>query len=229
MEFKKILVFDLETTGLDFVNDNIIEFGGVLIQKDENNYYRQVETVDYLIKQDKKLPDFIKELTHITDEMLEDIGITEFEAFDKISSLIDKDTLLVGYNVHFDFSFLRNLFKRYNGSNYELSNSLIDMMAVYRDFNNYPNRLKDAIEKYGITTPNSHRASDDSLATWELMTKMPKELEKENINLKYGAYINKIGYLPKYPISENQKISYCEYICQKPNSRAIYKLKKDSI
>lgn len=223
---KKILIFDTETTGLNPHKDNIIEFGAVLVELIDGEY-KIIKNVDYLIKQDKKLPSIIVQLTNITDEMLNKEGIFEEEAFMNISNLIDNETLLVGYNLQFDMSFLNQLYRKYLGPTYVLKNNILDMFTVYRDFNDYPNKLVHAIEKYGLNTPNTHRANDDAAATLELMRVMPTKIKDlENIDLKYSYYINVIGQLQKYPIPENERLLNVEYITQGYGKKTIYNIKK---
>lgn len=220
----KILIFDVETTGSDCFNDNIIEFGAVLVEKN-NTSYKIVDKVDYLVKQDNKLPEKIVQLTNITDDMLKD-GISENELFKNILNLIDDDTLLVAYNIQFDINFLQTLYRRHQNTNYIIKNDLLDMMSVYKDFHIYPHRLLNAIETYNCKTPNTHRACDDAEATWELMVLMADKLLKDGINFSYTPYINHIGFNPKYPIEDIKKLPHITYIGQPGAKRVILEYKK---
>jgi DNA polymerase-3 subunit alpha (Gram-positive type) len=67
------VIFDIETTGLFNEYDEIIEFGAIKVKNSTI-----VDSIDFFIKPSKPLPAKIKELTHISDSMLENqIGIKE--------------------------------------------------------------------------------------------------------------------------------------------------------
>ena len=72
----------------------------------------------------------------------------------------------------------------------------LDALTVYRDRRDYPHKLCNAIEAYGLTDAvNSHRAVDDARATVRLLEAMAAErddLEK---------YIDLFGTHPKYGLS----------------------------
>ena len=76
LEYKKILVFDFETTGLTPKRDKVIEVGAVLLEK-IGDTYEIVQEIDYLIKQQTPITDFISNLTGITNEMLARDGVEE--------------------------------------------------------------------------------------------------------------------------------------------------------
>lgn len=204
-DYKSLFVFDLETTGLSFKNDRIIEIGLLFYELDENkNKFELIKEYDFLIKIDFKIPEKIVELTHITDEMLEKSGISEIEMFSIIEKYIKKDTLIMGYNVQFDYSFLNELFLRYKGI--PLKCDALDVLAMYKDRYPYPHKLKDAIDTFSVTIPNSHRAIDDVKATFEVLRGLIK------VENDMHLYVNKFGYNPKYPI-EN-KFDHINYIAQ---------------
>ncbi|MBN1949468.1 MAG: hypothetical protein JW784_06965, partial [Candidatus Cloacimonetes bacterium] len=59
------VTLDIETTGLDFQEDEIIELGAVKYLSGEEK-----DRFSIFIKPQKKIPLFIKQLTHISDEQL---------------------------------------------------------------------------------------------------------------------------------------------------------------
>ena len=70
----------------------------------------------------------------------------------------------------------------------------LDIMAIYKDRRDYPHKLCNAVESYGVDGVNSHRAVDDANAALEVLLAM--ERERGDVE----RYINLFGYNPKYGI-----------------------------
>src|SRR5690606_13018440 len=191
LPYQSILIFDFETTGLSPIKDNVIEVGAVKLTR-VGETYEVTDTLDLLIKQNEPISDFITNLTGITNVMLQKEGLPEEIAFQMLNNLIDKNTLLVAYNLAFDIGFLLKLFQKYVSRNYMIENDILDCMAVYKDRYAYPHKLMNAVEQFGLTNENAHRASDDALATFKVLEK----LDRQQPNLP--LYINVLGYNPKY-------------------------------
>ena len=85
----------------------------------------------------------------------------------------------------------------------------LDLLTVYRDRHDFPHRLANAIEVYGLSgkVVNSHRAIDDVIATVAVMEAM--EAERPNLD----KYINLFGYNPKYGV-EGKPIGSVTYKAQ---------------
>jgi ATP-dependent DNA helicase DinG len=95
-----IVSLDIETTGLDPVNDTIIEIGAVKF-----NGSRVEAEYTQLINPGRPIPPMITQLTGITNEMVRNEPpikaiIQNFENF-------VGDCPVLGHNVRFDLSFLR--------------------------------------------------------------------------------------------------------------------------
>lgn len=194
--YKQIFVFDVETTGLDHKNNQIIELGGLLLNE-KLEAFKQIST---FVKYNGKLEEKIIEITNITDEMLLD-GIDESELAKMLDEIITPETLIVAYNVQFDIGFLISLLDRYG---YEFkNNAVLDCMVVYKERHPYPHRLVNAIETYKLDAVNSHRALDDAVATVLLFEKMNEE---KNL----FDFVNKISYHSKYGLN-GHKLPYVEY------------------
>ncbi|MFA5560437.1 MAG: 3'-5' exonuclease [Acholeplasmataceae bacterium] len=207
LKHEHILVFDFETTGLDARSCQIIEIGAVLLKK-RVDQYEVLETLQLLVQTDEPLPPKITDITNITDEMLLRDGVTEQEAFNRLSALMLKeDTLLIAYNIQFDLQFLTALFHKYESKTYRIKHDILDAMAVYKDRNPYPHRLENAVAKYQVEVPNTHRALDDVMATLNVLVKM--RAEKDNL----GKYVNKIGYNKKYGVS-GIVLPHVKYVAQ---------------
>ncbi len=190
--YKYILVFDFETTGLSPYSNNIIEMGAILL-KNVGGSFEIEEELSVLIKQYEPLDPKITEITSITDEMLNKEGISEYEAFLLFEKLLENNPLLIAYNISFDYGFLTSLFRRHKqDQSLYILNDLLDVMAVYKDRHLFPHRLENASKTYNVYREDAHRALEDVKMTYDVLMKMQQERDTLNY------YVNVIGYNPKY-------------------------------
>ena len=122
---KPLVIFDLETTGLDISKDRIIQISYIKVMPDGTE-----KRGNHLVNPERSLPQLVVELTSITDEMLADkptfkqIAATlahEFEGCD-----------FAGFNSNrFDVPMLAEEFLR-AGQNYDFSRCrLIDAQTIF--------------------------------------------------------------------------------------------------
>lgn len=193
--FDRIVVFDTETTGIDFVHDEIIELGAVCLTAEGEG-----DTMDDLIRLSpgRTLPPFITDLTGITATQLETEGVEKSDAADRFCRLLEgaERPLLAAYNAQFDLSFLYYLLRPQGRAAVLGPPRFLDLLTVYRDRRDYPHRLSDAIAAFGLTDAvNSHRAVDDARAALALLGAM--EAERDDLD----RYIDLFGTHPKYGLS----------------------------
>ena len=194
-DFDRIVVFDTETTGIEFGIDTIIELGAVSLDSGGER-----GSMDRLIRlpEGRTLPPFITDLTGITDEQLRAEGVAPEEAAGDFCALLEgaERPLLVAYNAQFDLNFMFWFLRPLGLTGLLKKPRFLDALTVYRDRRDYPHKLCNAIEAYGLTDAvNSHRAVDDARATVQLLKAMAAErddLEK---------YIDLFGTHPKYGLS----------------------------
>ena len=212
--FDRIVVFDTETTGIDFDTDRIIELGAVALEKEG-----ETGSLNCLIRlpQGHRLPPFIVDLTGITDEELAQKGVSEEEAGAAFCHLLEgaKRPLLVAYNAQFDLNFLYWFLKKSGNAQVLRLPRFLDALTVYKDRRDYPHKLCNAIEAYRLEEEavNSHRAVDDARATVRLLEQMARA--KNDLH----CYIDLFGTHPKYGIN-GRKISSITYKPQ-PYQRTI--------
>lgn len=222
----KVLIFDVETTGLNPKNDEIIEFGLILANY-ENGKLKKVKEDGFLIKQDFPIPKKITEITKITDDMLNKKGISKVDAYKRLKPFLEDISLVVGYNLNFDIHFLLYFIKKFDPNFVYKNNKYLCLMTVYKDFNRFPHRLENAIEKLGVDAINSHRAIDDAIATFHVFNKisdlMPKYTNDCNANIL--DYTNYFGFNPNYP-EPKYKQKEIFYIAQRGNWRDVWKVIK---
>ena len=196
--YDRLVIFDTETTGLEFSRDEIIEFAAVAVEQRDGKA-EIIEQYDELITLSPGgfVPPEIVKLTGITNEDIRQRGIPKTRLCCDIARMISGDTLLLAYNAHFDLSFLYYLLLRNGDPMILKGKDKLDLLTVYKDRRSYPHKLCNAIEAYGLSgeVVNSHRAVDDVIATVAVMV----EMEKERDDLH--EYVNLFGYNPKYGIS----------------------------
>ena len=161
---KTIVVFDIETTGLDSETEQIIELGAVKI---ENGNI--IEKFSTFVKPTKSIPFEVVRLTGITDEMVEDAPPIELVIKDFYE--FTRGCTLSGHNViNFDIKFIR---REAENLGLDFDNPIIDTMKEAQ-----ASRLK--ITKYnlgavtkalGITLEGAHRAWNDAFATAQVLLK----------------------------------------------------------
>ena len=197
-KYDRLVLFDTETTGLQYNRDEIIEFAAVVVEQC-NGEVTVTREYDELItlSPGMTVPPEIEKLTGISNEDILQRGIPKAQLCRDIAEMLSGNTLLIAYNAHFDLCFLFYLLLRSGDVSILKGKDKLDLLTVYKDRHSYPHKLCNAIEVYGLSDSvvNSHRAVDDVIATVAVM----KEMEKERDD--FMAYINLFGYNPKYGIS----------------------------
>ena len=195
--YDKLVLFDTETTGLQYSRDEIIEFAAVVVEQ-VNGIPTVIREYDELVSLSPGgfVPPKIEQLTGISTQDLRERGIPKTRVCRDIAELIAGNTLLLAYNAHFDLSFLFYLLLRSGDPCILKGKDKLDLLTVYKDRASFPHKLHSAIDHYGLTgkVVNSHRAVDDVIATVAVM----EEMEKEKDDLI--RYINIFGYNPKYGV-----------------------------
>ena len=162
---RTIVVFDIETTGLDPATDQIIELGAVKI---ENGNI--IEKFSTFVKPTKKLSYEVSDLTGITDDMLEDAPPIELVIKDFYD--FTRGCVLSGHNViGFDIKFIRR-----EGESIGLvfDNELIDTLNEARMAKLKITRynLGTVVKALGLTLEGAHRAWNDAYATAQVLLKL---------------------------------------------------------
>lgn len=192
-KYDRLVLFDTETTGLQYSRDEIIEFSAVVLEREG-----VVREYDELITLSPGgfVPPKIQQLTGITDMDLRERGLPKTRVCRDIAEMVAGNTLLLAYNAHFDLSFLYYMLLRDGDPMILKGKDKLDLLTVYRDRHSFPHRLANAIDTYGLSgkVVNSHRAIDDVLATVAVMEAMVAEKD-DLLN-----YVNLFGYLAQYGI-----------------------------
>ena len=191
---KTFAAFDTETTGLKSEKEFIIEIGAVKFNCDGVIG----EPFDILIKPPIELPQFIKDLTHITDEMISCCPCAKEAVPQFLNFIGGKETVLVAHNAQFDLGFVNSELKRF--SHPELPNICIDTLNASRWA--YPDlikeqekgqyRLQSLAKRFGIEAKAAHRANDDARLCMEIF----KRIINDTMDRQKNFSISKIKRNP---------------------------------
>lgn len=160
----EMIVFDLETTGLNRENDRITEIGAVRIKNREI-----VEEFQTFVNPEMPISDEITGLTGITDEMVADAP-KEKEAVDAFIRFAGKG-VLAAHNADFDTAFIRAVCER-QGIEYKFT--FVDTLKICRAAmpNLHSHKLDKVAKEYKLGDFNHHRAIDDAKILAEIWLKL---------------------------------------------------------
>lgn len=167
------VVLDIETTGLDENQAEIIEIGALLVEDDMVS-----DTFHTFIKAEDPIPVKIQALTGITDDILNNQGISLRQG---IMSFIDfsKDFPLVCHNAPFEQAFFTQAMKKTEIA--EINNCYIDTLSSARELipglSSY--KLSSLSEYLSVDVKDPHRSLADCEMTLGVYQKL-KELAISN-------------------------------------------------
>lgn len=167
-----IVVFDIETTGLDFLQEKITEIGAVKIRNGKIE-----ESFHSMVNPQKPIPPKIVKLTGITNAMVKNAPLIE-DVLDDFYEFC-KGCNLCAHNSGFDTKFIY-----YNDKHGRFNMPVIDTLSLSRVLlPNLKNHKLDTLTKYfNIVLENHHRADNDAKATGELLLRLIDMLKEENVN-----------------------------------------------
>ena len=157
---KTIIVFDTETTGLDFPETKIIQFSGIKYSVEPDLSFTKLEERDFYINPEFEIEDKITRITGITNDMLKNVSV-ESEMAPLIISFMESADIWVAYNAPFDCHMLQYMSKR-TGIPIHFS-PILDALPAAR--NCWPGR--DSYKLSAITSflfPDNSYQYHDSLA-----------------------------------------------------------------
>ncbi len=149
------VVVDLETTGLDYRREKIIEFAGVKLVDNQI-----VDEFEVLINPQQEIRQSSIEIHQITPDMVEGAPTIE-EVMPQILEFI-QDYPIIAHNAIFDHSFLNRASKDLYGKGIE--NPKIDTFQMYKEV--FPEEqshgMESLLRRFNIDFPLRHRAMADA-------------------------------------------------------------------
>ncbi len=162
---KPLVIFDLETTGLDLVKDRVIQISYIKVYPDGKE-----ERGDELINPEKHIEPIITQLTGISDETVKDKPTFKQLAQKLADKFAGSD--FAGFNSNnFDIPLLAEEFLR-AGIDFDFSKSkLIDACAIFRKMErrNLSSAYKFYCGRKMEEDFEAHRADQDTEATYRVL------------------------------------------------------------
>ncbi len=195
----EIVAIDLETTGLDPLNDAIVEIG--LARFAEG---RIIETFSTLVDPERELPPAITHLTGIRPEDL--VGAPRLrQVLRRVADFVGNAPVL-GHNVQFDLAFLRRqgiLLDNLSLDTYELASVVLPTAPRYN--------LTSLTQQLAIVLEDAHRALADATATahlywalWQRVLDIPLTTLQEIVDASHA--------LPEWEAGPVFQAAYAERI-----------------
>ena len=191
---KPIIIFDLETTGLDLVKDRIIQISYIKVFPDGNE-----ERENILVNPEKKIPLEVSALTDITNDDV--ANAPKFQDLAQKLSEEFKGCDFAGYNSnHFDVPILAEEFLR-AGIDFDFSKSnLVDAQTI---FHKMERRNLAAAYKFYCGRKmeddfEAHRADQDAEVTYRVLMGQLDKYNPETAKEADRALPNDMKYLAEF-------------------------------
>ncbi len=176
LEALPIVVFDLETTGLDVAVDTIVSLGGVRLQG--STIYRAV-TIDCLVHPGRPIPPRSTAIHGITNDMVE--GAPDFAEVWSDFRMMSDGAVLVGHNVGFDIAHLQNA-TRAAGIDWSPPPFLCTyLLTAALDLGLPSLQLDSVAESLGVRVRGRHTALGDALVTAEVFARLIPRLADSGV------------------------------------------------
>lgn len=197
-----IVVFDIETTGLDSRTEAITEIGAVKVKDREI-----IDTFETFVNPGKPIPANITELTGITDKMVADAPPIS-EAFEAFCEFVG-DSAVIAHNAKFDVGFMQSAAKKLGKT---FNNMVLDTLELSRFLQPELSRHKlDIIaEHLGIENGNHHRAVNDATVTAKIWFAFIPKLAAKGFEDLYSVMTLQPGRLEEKPRRSYHTIIYAK-------------------
>lgn len=150
------VIFDLETTGLNPADSEIIQIGAI-----RYNNENEIERFNTYVKPTKRISSEITNINGITNEMLQDAPDIK-EALLSFKEFIKND-VLIAHNTSFDMKFLQTYNNLIYGETF--NNMTLDTLSLARKYINTHNHKLETLKKFLKIKIGSHNSLDDCIVT----------------------------------------------------------------
>ena len=151
------VVFDLETTGVSYNYDEVIEISAIKVHN-----HKAVAEFTSLVNPARTIPYGASQVNGITDDMVQDAPAFETVLADFLK--FAGDNVLVGHNIHtFDMTL-------------KFARICLPQLEHYK--------LIDLADYYGISTTGAHRALNDCRMNQAVYERLGQEIQKKPVQIK---------------------------------------------
>jgi DNA polymerase III subunit epsilon len=168
----RYVVFDCETTGLDYKTDRILSIGAVAIENEKiivNDFLNLFLQQDIFKSESVPIHGILKNGTE--KKVLETEAVIQFLAY-------IKNATLVGHHVSFDIEMINMALERLNLP--KLKNQYMDTDIMYQKLKYYAaeqhTTLDELCDTFNIKKSDRHTASGDAFITALVFLKLKKKL-----------------------------------------------------
>lgn len=229
---ENIVVFDVESTGVDTTNDEIVQIAAIKI----NSKGEILDRFEKFLIPEKPVGD--SEYVHgFSDKYLKENG-EESKKVLRDFLKFSNETVIVGHNVQFDINIFESALSRHNLEKPKFK-AFYDTLDIYRRF--YPNlenhKLETLSKIFETNNTPSHNAMDDILATSDLLVRsinkdiIPTSLERIGLISKHLKAFTKVYTMLNSVFDfaiNNRPHDIVAYIIKAFNINELYKTDKAS-
>lgn len=191
---KPLSFVDVESTGTNAINGRIIEIG--IVRVEDNKVVSEYQT---LLNPEVKIDPFIEQMTGINYAELVNAPLFS-DVKDEIYRLLN-DSIFVAHNVRFDYSFIRNEFRRVGIS---FTPKHFDTVKLARIL--YPGHAHynlDAImQRHNIVNVGRHRAFGDAKVLWDFFNQAKNTFETKTFEDALKIVLKK----PTLPVGLSREV-----------------------
>ena len=167
---KDYVVFDLETTGISVMHDEVIEISAVKVADG-----KVIDEFTTLVNPGMSIPDEASSVNGIYDNMVADAPNFETALADFLQFI--GNSILVGHNIaSFDMKFITRDADKYWGL--KIKNNYVDTLRLARAYLPQLGKYKlvDLASHYGISSDGAHRALNDCRMNQKVFEKLAKDI-----------------------------------------------------
>jgi|GEM_PF-553182 len=169
---RRYVVFDMETSGLDWKEDVILSMGGIGVL---DNAIQVGDFLQVFVKQDKFSPQSVAQ--HGVQKPIKNEKFVEAEAMIQFLNFV-KDATLVGNNVNLDIEMINQALKRLDLG--RLKNPVMDTNILYRRWKDLPEdgqtTLDELCDALKISKSDRHTAAGNAYTTALVFLKLKRKL-----------------------------------------------------